>query len=467
MKLTEAFRVKAGDNIALVGGGGKSHVLFKLGQELAQMKYRVLLTTTTRIFAAQIKLAPAYISFDPKIQSLNELLPQLKQVLNDYGQVLLIGPIDQQQGKAFGVSPELVDSLFKTGRFDVIINEADGSRMRPFKAPAEHEPVIPKSTTLLIPLVGLDVIGKPLNDTYVHRAELISQLSQTTIGSLITPQTVARVLRHPNGGLKAVPSTARVTPFLNKLDLVEDEIADTIAQYILEIKQQNQGRPINSVVIGAVQQIDPVQRVKNKIAAVILAAGKASRFGSPKQVALWHNKPLLSYAVDAALASQANFVIVVLGANADACQVVLKDRTVHIVNNDAWAEGQSTSLKAGLGALNQEVSAAIFLLTDQPLITSSVIDAIIARYQETLAPIVWPEFEGKRGNPVLFDKSLFSEMQQISGDVGAKPVLLAHQDDAAGVPVANPGILLDIDTPKDLERYSISAKINIGKDDFG
>ena len=107
-------------------------------------------------------------------------------------------------------------------------------------------------------------------------------------------------------------------------------------------------------------------------------------------------------------------------------------------------------MKAGLAALPECVSAAIFPLADQPGVTAQVIKAIISAHQRTLAPIVWPEFAGQRGNPVLFDRGLFAEMNRVTGDVGARPVLMTHYAQAERVAVAEPGILYDIDTPDDL-----------------
>ncbi|HEY84494.1 MAG TPA: nucleotidyltransferase family protein, partial [Chloroflexi bacterium] len=150
-------------------------------------------------------------------------------------------------------------------------------------------------------------------------------------------------------------------------------------------------------------------------------------------------------------ASEAETVIVVLGARAEACRAALDDRPVKIIVNNRWAKGQSTSMQAGLSALPKNISAAVFPLADQPFITAEVIDALIARYRRALAPVVWPEFDGKRGNPVLFDRRLFPEMRRVTGDTGARPVLLAHQAKAERVPVSDAGVLKDVDTPEDLE----------------
>lgn len=443
MNLTTALNINPSEIIALVGGGGKTTTMFKLGQELAKQGKRVLLTTTTRIFAAQIKLAPYHLEFNPHVQNVENLLINLETALEQHNQILLIGAV-AHTGKAFGVDPKIIDALAQSNLFDIIINEADGSRMRSFKAPADHEPVIPTTTTLVIPTIGLDILSKPLTEQYVHRPTLVSQLSQTPLNTTISPQTIATVLGHQAGGLKNIPPSARVIPLLNKLDLVKKKTAQTVANLILQTDR------IDSVVIGAVAQPQPVNWVENRVAAIILAAGQSTRFGSPKQLALWQNKTLLEHAVDTALASKANPVIVVLGANASQCQPLLKNKAVQTIINPNWAAGQSTSMQTGLAALPHNISAALFLLADQPLITPAIINTIITHYQQTLAPIVWPTYNGKRGNPVLFNKHLFPEMHKITGDIGAKPILLKHKDKAQQIEFSTGGILKDVDTEVDL-----------------
>jgi molybdenum cofactor cytidylyltransferase len=92
-------------------------------------------------------------------------------------------------------------------------------------------------------------------------------------------------------------------------------------------------------------------------------------------------------------------------------------------------------------------------------VTPDVIDALIGRYRQTLAPVIWPEFEGKRGNPVLFDRRLFAELAQIGGDIGGRPVLIAHQHEAERVIVTNEGVLLDFDRPQDLANQPDGRKM--------
>ncbi len=451
MKLSRALRITPGDVVAFVGGGGKTTAMFRLADELANAspnKMRVLITTSTRIFITQINLAPAYVSFNPERQTAADILPHLDAALYKHHQVLLIGPLDPASGKAFGIPPEIIDTLAASGHFDIILNEADGSRMRPFKAPADHEPVIPSSTTLAVPVVGLDALGQPLHNDAIHRAGRVSQLSGTPLNQPVTADTVAAVLCHPAGGLKNVPPQTRVVPLLNKAEspnlLAE---AREIATKLLACHQ------IEAVIIGEMETAArPVIEVHSRTAAIILAAGGSSRFGSPKQLARWGDKTFIEQAVDTALASQAGPVIVVLGAEIEQSRAALANRPIQVVINPDWAEGQSASMKAGLAALPAGISSAVFLLVDQPGVTPEIINALIARHRQTPAPIVWPEFEGKRGNPVLFDRALFPELMQITGDTGGRPVLLAYQNQAERVAVENQAVTLDYDRPEDLTR---------------
>lgn len=188
------------------------------------------------------------------------------------------------------------------------------------------------------------------------------------------------------------------------------------------------------------------------VAAVVLAAGGATRFGKLKQLLPWEGGTLLSRVVDTALASSARPVVVVLGAQAEECRIALGERPVQVVINPAWAQGQSTSVQAALAALPPHIDAALFLLADQPAVQRDTLEQLIARYRATRALLVWPEWNGRRGNPVLFDRRLFPELMALRGDVGGRVVLQAHVAEAERVPVSDAGILIDIDTPNDYDR---------------
>jgi molybdenum cofactor cytidylyltransferase len=107
-------------------------------------------------------------------------------------------------------------------------------------------------------------------------------------------------------------------------------------------------------------------------------------------------------------------------------------------------------MQAGLAALPANIGGAVFFLVDLPGVAPDLIDRLLQRHRETLTPLVWPEFEGRRGNPILFDRSLFWELRQVRGDTGGKPVLLRHQDRAERVVVSDKSILQDFDRPESL-----------------
>jgi molybdenum cofactor cytidylyltransferase len=421
----------------LVGGGGKTSAMFRLAASLAHGpdRWRVLTTTTTRIFAAQLKLAPAHLCFDPTRHSLATILPALEAAVDRHGQVLLVGKAEPGTGKAFGLAPEMLDALAATHLFDVIINEADGSRMRPFKAPAAHEPVIPASTSLVVPVAGVDVLGRPLTDATVHRPQLVSRLSGSPLGQPVTTDTVAAVLGHPEGGLKHVPPAARVVPLLNKAATPASQAA--AASIATSLLRQNR---IDSVAIGAVQHpSEPISQVCGRTTVVVLATGDAPRVGAPKPLTTWADHTCLERVVDTALAAtEVERVVVVLGAESDQSRHVRRNRPLTMVCNERWAEGHSTSMQAGLAALPPATSSVILLPADGPQVTPDILDALVRRHRHSLAPLVWPEFEGKRGNLLLCDRALFSELRHLRGDLRSHPLLQAYRAQAERLAVSSP-----------------------------
>jgi len=247
VRLTDAFGVARDEVVAFVGGGGKTTAMFRLAGEMVEKGGRAITTTTTHIFAAQIALAPAHVAAAEATQA------SVSAALSAHGHVLVIGATDAGSGRAGGVAPDLFRSLRAWCPGVCLLNEADGSRMRPFKAPAAHEPVIPAETTLVIPVVGADVFGKPLDDVNVHRPERVSDLSGAPLGASITPEIVARVLAHPDGGRKGVPAGARVVVLINKVERLPDRApARETAERLLREPA------IHSVVLAAVRGEKPV-----------------------------------------------------------------------------------------------------------------------------------------------------------------------------------------------------------------
>jgi len=440
MLLSHALSFGSKEVIALSGGGGKTTLMFRLAAELAASGQRVVTTMTTRIFVSQMAQAPHTLVLHGE----GALLAQLPEALAEYGHVLIAGSTMVEQDKVQGVPPEFLNRIAAQPAVDVVIVEADGSRRLSFKAPAQHEPVIPSSTTILVPVVGLEVVGKPLVAGQVHRPEVVAALAAAALGDPVTPEMIAAVLAHPEGGAKGLPPGARLAPFLNK---VEDEATLAAARQIARLLLVHP--LVDRVLIGAAQAPDPVLEVWGRIGAVVLAAGQGKRFGALKQVLPWHGMPLVAHVADQALACpDLDRVVVTLGAGADQVAAALAGRRVDLVPVPDWADGQSRSVQTGLRAF-AGVSAVLFLLADQPGVSPALLAALIQRHRETLAPIVAPRYRGQRGNPVLFDRSTFPEFARLIGDVGARSIIQAHGDEIAWVDWPTPEITQDIDVAED------------------
>ena len=250
MKLTDALHVAPDEVVALVGGGGKTTAMFRLAREVVEGGGRAITTTTTRIFGAQIALAPAHV---PAASVTRE---RLAAELALHRHVLVIGVTDADSGKAEGISLDLFRHVRAWFPDVCLLNEADGSRMRPFKAPADYEPVIPADTTLVVVVVGADVLGRSLDAEHVHRPELVATLSGAPMGAPVTPAIVARVLADPQGGRKGVPAGARVVVLINKVEGLPDRApARETAERLLR------DRAIHSVVLATLRAEDPVLEV--------------------------------------------------------------------------------------------------------------------------------------------------------------------------------------------------------------
>jgi molybdenum cofactor cytidylyltransferase len=189
-----------------------------------------------------------------------------------------------------------------------------------------------------------------------------------------------------------------------------------------------------------------------RIGAVVLAAGRSSRMGTAnKLLADVGGVPMVRRAVDAALASAARPVIVVTGNEQGKVQAALRGCKATFVHNPAFAEGMSTSLKAGLAALPGTIAGALICLGDMPLVTPAVLDRLIAAFDpDEGRAICVPTWNGKRGNPVLWARRFFPEMAELAGDVGAKHLIGEHADLVADVAMPDDAVLTDIDTPEAL-----------------
>ncbi|MBA2278349.1 MAG: nucleotidyltransferase family protein [Chloroflexia bacterium] len=168
--------------------------------------------------------------------------------------------------------------------------------------------------------------------------------------------------------------------------------------------------------------------------------------GQPKQLLPLAGKAIIRHVAQRALISTCDSVIVVVGYEADAVTAALAGLPVHVVLNPIYAEGMSTSLRAGVAALPNHADSVVVLLGDQPDIDPTMISALIAARRETAAPVVMATYGDQPSNPVLFGRETFADLMTVTGDQGGRAVVRAYRDRLITVPAAASTPPEDIDT---------------------
>lgn len=436
--LCQRFHLEPPFCLALVGAEGKTTALFALARSITGVYHQpVIVTTTTRLPVAQSRQANVMLS----VQTRSDL-----QALKDsqlQGVVFLHSALVESQflaGPPMELLPEIIAWCSSSGI--TLLIEADSARGLPVKAPDVHEPAIPPHVDGVCVVAGLSALGKPLTAENVHQPGLFSALSGLPLGQVISWDGLLRVLCHPQGGLKGIPPQARKFLLLNQADSIGQEF------------------PLEDQITGVLESYDTVllASLKNsqlcaaypRRAGVVLAAGASQRFGSPKQLLDWKGVPLVCWVAQKALSARLSPVLVVTGAHAEPVEAALAGLPVQMMNNPDWQQGQSASIRTGIAALPSSVGAAIILLVDQPLVPLELLRALLERHAETGADLVAPRFQGRRANPVLFDRRTFASLRSLHGDVGGRA--LFHPSFAyeiAWVPWQDASLLADIDTLED------------------
>ena len=194
---------------------------------------------------------------------------------------------------------------------------------------------------------------------------------------------------------------------------------------------------------------------KKPTAGIILAAGMSKRFQQPKQLVKYKGKFLLEHVLSAAIGSNLKNIYLVLGHHKDAILKTLSGlfdfSSLKVVFNPEYEKGLGRSLRAGMEAIDVTIPSVMFLLGDQPMVDSQMINNLLTNYWNSEMEICAPTYGDRRGNPTIFSKIFYNRLKTIEGDVGAREIIRQHQAQVQYVPIENPLYFFDIDSLADLE----------------
>ncbi len=281
------------------------------------------------------------------------------------------------------------------------------------------------------------------------------------IGMPVDPGNLSFLGKINEMQLVGLPGSAR-SPRLHGSDWIIQRLVTGMAITVEDIRNMGVGgllKEIPSRPMPRTEASPPraeATEASPQVAAIVLAAGQSQRMGRQnKLLAEIEGMAMVAHTVDAILASTVESVTVVLGHEADRVRDSLPSRNVTFVENPDYAEGLSASLKRGLASLPPGTDAALICLGDMPRISAAEIEYLIASYAPNQGHVICvPTHNGKRGNPVLIGRRFFAEVQDIAGDVGARTLIGSYPDLVIEVEMENDAILLDIDTPEALAKFT-------------
>jgi molybdenum cofactor cytidylyltransferase len=376
--------------------------------------------------------------------------------------------------------PDMKDSVLdKTARITAARLDMLGSRLRAEKRCGHAAGEIAAAITALkaegcglLLIVGASAIADR-RDVIPQGVELAGGTVEH-FGMPVDPGNLLLLAKGADGApILGLPGCAR-SPKLNGVDWVMQRLLAGIPVGPRDIQGMGVGgllidipsRPLPRAEAERRTNVQSVGKMP-KVAALILAAGRSSRFiektgGPSKLLADVGGESMIARVVKASLASKARPVVVVVGHQQDGVRAALAGLDVTIVENPHYAEGLSTSLKAGLAVLPPETDGALVQLGDMPSVPAAALDQLIAAFNPPEGrAIVVPTAAGKRGNPVLWGRPFFEEMSKVQGDVGARHLIGTYPEAVAEVAMTDDGVLLDIDEPAALADFLKKSALKV------
>jgi molybdenum cofactor cytidylyltransferase len=423
--------------VSFVGAGGKTSVMKALALSVRSRGIGVLTTTTTHVRRSEFWSPP----FAPVIigDAKRSMLARFVRA----GKIPFVHGGTEGE-KLRGIPSEKVRSV---GRgFGAVLVEADGGKGMPLKRLRDHEPPLPPGGKVVL-VVGADAAGRPAEEACFNWEGAVEQ-GIACPGQLLDAAAIRRILYDPRGYLD-VAGNRPICLAVNKSDISAGAEALARALYHPRIA----GVFACQVKRGRARSVR-LTNERKRMAGMVLAAGESRRFGRPKQSAPMGRTTVLGRVLSNVLGALGlEKVVVVLGhrheeVRASLGKIADDERLCFLVNDD-YHSGMSTSLRAGIRIAGGTDAAAIFL-GDQPFLGPTAINAVLKAYLSRPCRLAYPVAGGRRGHPVVLGRELFSELESLEGDMGAREVVERNAGWAAEVPVPS-CTQRDIDHQKDLK----------------
>ena len=480
--------------ISTIGGGGKTTTLFDLFLRYDN-KRLVTLTSTTAMFA------PLYCEREFARVAENGSIPDALQAVTlgdppTSSGVWFQHPFENIEGKYKGIDKEVFDAhiralrmsndpLFvekmknetKSDRVPLFLCEADGSKRKPFKAHAPHEPVIPETTDLTLILFGLSGLGKKCTEDVVHRSDLFADAIRIKEGDVITFDNLLNLIKS-GMFLKGIPPTSRVAVIFHQTDTLPEDMRSnrhlhTWAKATLDAPGIDavffRGKdPTNDHKIATYMGLAHDRPSRPLFSTILLAAGTSSRMSGYNKLLLpFGEEVVIVHTLRRIFASPCRDIVIVTGHDADAiCDVIEPviqkeappDACITVIYNPRYLEGQGTSVASAVAALDESSIACFCVQGDQPLVSPGAMRTLTEKATHD-AILVSCRKDSSRASPVLFGKDYFDELAALEGDVGGRQVMRRHPDALQLIKTGGSDLIYeDVDTK---ERYERLIKIRL------
>ena len=451
MNIGESLRVKSGEIAAFIGAGGKTTLMFRLGKEIAASG-KVLITTTTKIYHPSVifpneTFSGAVVVASTFADAVRELQTQWQEQ-----NIVVLGSGQDQEQKLLGIPADWLPLLHSAFPQSLILVEADGAAGRLLKGHLPHEPAVPPAATMIVSVASLAALRRPLDAKVVHRPEIVAEFAGVEMGDLITPNILAQAVGRGARLAMEQATAARQLVWLNtglaRGQAAGDSLVEArmVARYLAPL----------GVLIGegtSTQSVQELWPAETGVVGVVLAAGLSSRLNGEKLLLRWKDKALVRHSVEALLGSRLDKVLVVVGHRSEEVRRELAGLPIEVVENIEYREGIGLSVRAAVAHIVQEFGqtcrGVMFALGDQPCLSWHTVDFLVDEFMRREGAIIYPRFDEKRGNPVIFPSALYSELLQLRGDTGGQEVMNRHNDRLHGVAVDDYAVLEDIDCRED------------------